>query len=246
MGSGNFTNHPEPRLQLHEQTQNPALEKSKERGDLDSQFDSEEGFRPSQTVPAISEQKPPTTSKHGAGTGAIEPVPERSSTKNKVHQPQQEAAVMDDKASTPGVGEIKPSRIPKSANDEPKKVVEAAAEITPSVPAQIEKANQPPPARVHSEAYKATNEVAKMTTAARTKKKVQSRKAWTDLETETLINLIQDHGTSWKMLKDKDLKKVLLDRDQTSLKDKARNIKLDYLKWVTSLYFSLYLYTRIH
>lgn len=109
----------------------------------------------------------------------------------------------------------------------------------------MEKANQLPPARVQLEAYKATNEVAKMTTAARTKKKVQSRKAWTDLETETLINLIQDHGTSWKVLKDKDLKKVLLDRDQTSLKDKARNIKLDYLKWVISLYLSLRLYTRI-
>lgn len=143
------------------------------------------------------------------------------------------------------MGEISPSRNLQFANDEPKKVVEAAAEITPSAPAQMEKANQPPPARVQLEAYKATNEVAKMTTAARTKKKVQSRKAWTDLETETLINLIQDHGTSWKVLKDKDLDKVLLDRDQTSLKDKARNIKLDYLKWVISLYLSLRLYTRI-
>lgn len=143
------------------------------------------------------------------------------------------------------MGEISPSRNPQFANDEPKKVVEAAAEITPSAPAQMEKANQPPPARVQLEAYKATNAVAKMTTAARTKKKVQSRKAWTDLETETLINLIQDHGTSWKVLKDKDLEKVLLDRDQTSLKDKARNIKLDYLKWVISLYLSLRLYTRI-
>lgn len=84
-----------------------------------------------------------------------------------------------------------------------------------------------------------------MTTAAPTQKKVQTRKAWTDLETETLINLIQDHGTSWKVLKDKDLEKVLLDRDQTSLKDKARNIKLDYLEWVTILYFSLRPYTRI-
>lgn len=145
---------------------------------------------------------------------------------------------MVDEGSTPGVGEISPSREPQSANDGPKKVLEAAAaaaKITPRAPAQIEKADQPPPARVQSEAYKATNEVAKMTTAARTKKKVQTRKAWTDLETETLINLIQDHGTSWKLLKDQDVNKVLLDRDQTSLKDKARNIKLDYLKWVIRL-----------
>lgn len=239
-----FTNQPQPLLQHHEQTRNPVIEKSKERGDLDPQFDSEGSFNPSQTINAISKQRPLTTSKRGAGTGTIEPVPERSSTKKKPRQPQQEAAVMDDQVSTPGVGEISPSRNPQFTNDGPKKLVEAAAEITPSAPAQIEKANQPPPARVQSEAYKATNEIAKMTTAARTKKKVQSRKAWTDLETETLINLIQDHGTSWKVLKDKDLEKVLLDRDQTSLKDKARNIKLDYLKWVISLSLSLRLYTR--
>ena len=147
---------------------------------------------------------------------------------------------MVDEFSTPGVGEISPSGEPQSANDEPKKVLEAAAaKIIPCAPAQIEKADQPPPARVQSEAYKATNEVAKMNTAARTKKKVQTRKAWTDLETETLINLIQDHGTSWKLLKDQDVNKILLDRDQTSLKDKARNIKLDYLKWVIRLPLSL-------
>lgn len=228
--AGNFTNQPQPLLQLHEQTRKPVIEKSKERDDLDPQFDSEGSFNPSKTIPAISKQKPPTTSKRGAGRGVIEPVPERSSTKKKTRKPQQEAAVMDDQVCTPGLGEISPSRNPQFANDEPRKLVEAAAKIIPSAPAQIEKTNQPPPARVQSEAYKATNEIAKMTTAARTKKKVQSRKAWTDLETETLINLIQDHGTSWKVLKDKDLEKVLLDRDQTSLKDKARNIKLDYLK----------------
>lgn len=44
------------------------------------------------------------------------------------------------------------------------------------------------------------------------------------------------------MLKDKDLEKVLLDRDQTSLKGKARNIKLDYLKWVI---INLYLYLSV-
>lgn len=161
--------------------------------------------------------------------------------KRKVVNHKQEPAVMDDEVSNPGEGEISSSREPESANDEPKKVLEAAAIITPRAPAQIEKADQPPPARVQSEAYKATNEVAKLTTAARTKKKVQTRKAWTDLETETLINLIQDHGTSWKMLKDKDLNKFLLDRDQTSSKDKARNIKLDYLKWVVGLSLSLFL-----
>lgn len=88
----------------------------------------------------------------------------------------------------------------------------------------------PPPERVQLENYKMAKELAKINTAARAKKKTQSRKAWTDLETETLINLISEHGTSWKLLKDKDVGKFLVDRDQTALKDKARNIKFDYLK----------------
>lgn len=62
-------------------------------------------------------------------------------------------------------------------------------------------------------------------------KKLQSRKAWTDEETERLIQLVEDHGTSWSLLKEEDEgKNVLKDRDQTALKDKARNIKLDFLK----------------
>lgn len=88
----------------------------------------------------------------------------------------------------------------------------------------------PPPERVQLENYKMAKELARLNTAARAKKKTQSRKAWTDLETEMLINLISEHGTSWKLLKDKDVGKVLVDRDQTALKDKARNIKFDYLK----------------
>lgn len=231
--SGSFIDQPGPLLQLHEQTHNLAVEKRKQRGDLDTQVDSKESFRPSQIKNTKSKRKPPTTSKRGGGTGVTEPVLERRSTKEQGRQLPQEPAVMADEISTPGVGEISPSREPQSTNDESKKVVEAAAaEITSLAPAQTEKADQPSPARVQSETYKAINEVAKMTTAARTKKKVQTRKVWTDLETETLINLIQDHGTSWKLLKDKDVNKILLGRDQTSLKDKARNIKLDYLKWV--------------
>lgn len=88
----------------------------------------------------------------------------------------------------------------------------------------------PPPERVQLENYKMAKELARINTAARAKKKTQSRKAWTDLETETLINLISEYGTSWKLLKDKDVGNVLVDRDQTALKDKARNIKFDYLK----------------
>lgn len=63
-------------------------------------------------------------------------------------------------------------------------------------------------------------------------KKVQVRKAWTDDETGTLLDLIEEHGTSWRLLKeiDDNSHSILRGRDQVALKDKARNMKLDFLK----------------
>lgn len=63
-------------------------------------------------------------------------------------------------------------------------------------------------------------------------KKVQVRKAWTDDETGTLLDLIEEHGTSWRLLKEIDDHghSILRGRDQVALKDKARNMKLDFLK----------------
>ena len=63
-------------------------------------------------------------------------------------------------------------------------------------------------------------------------KKVQVRKAWTDEETGTLLDLIEEHGTSWRLLKeiDDNNHQILRSRDQVALKDKARNMKLDFLK----------------
>ena len=62
----------------------------------------------------------------------------------------------------------------------------------------------------------------------------QVRKAWTEEETERLLDLIEEHGTSWKLLKTEDFTagNVLASRDQVALKDKARNMKMDYLKYV--------------
>lgn len=80
--------------------------------------------------------------------------------------------------------------------------------------------------------YKRVNASAKTRMAERPKK-VQSRKAWTDVETETLLNLIEEHGTSWISLKKIDGNNgKLANRDQVALKDKARNMKLDFLKYV--------------
>lgn len=81
------------------------------------------------------------------------------------------------------------------------------------------------------ENYQKANEMAKRNVAV-LPKKVQTRKTWTDEETETLISLIGDHGISWKLLKEQDNVhgSKLKNRDQVALKDKARNMKFDYLK----------------
>ena len=79
--------------------------------------------------------------------------------------------------------------------------------------------------------YQHSKERAQEFAAARPKK-VQVRKSWTDEETGLLLDLIEEHGTSWRLLKqiDEENDHILKDRDQVALKDKARNMKLDFLK----------------
>ncbi|KAL8883241.1 MAG: hypothetical protein Q9192_007326, partial [Flavoplaca navasiana] len=93
-------------------------------------------------------------------------------------------------------------------------------------------ANAPPPAS-QVEIYQLANSKAKERVALRPKS-TQTRKPWSVEETNRLLELIEEHGLSWSLLKKLDhLHKdgaVLQDRDQGALKDKARNIKLDYLK----------------
>ena len=83
------------------------------------------------------------------------------------------------------------------------------------------------------EEYVRVNQSARQRMAVVTKPP-QSRSAWTGPETDVLYNLITEHGTSWKLLKEKDKAQggVLKARDQVALKDKARNMKMDYLKYV--------------
>ncbi|KAL2042980.1 hypothetical protein N7G274_004038 [Stereocaulon virgatum] len=87
-----------------------------------------------------------------------------------------------------------------------------------------------PPASQIDE-YIAANAAAKERKAWQVKPP-QVRKAWTEKETERLLDLIEEHGTSWKLLKHEDFiaGHVLASRDQVALKDKARNMKMDYLK----------------
>ena len=81
--------------------------------------------------------------------------------------------------------------------------------------------------------YMAANAAAKEKKAWQLKPP-QVRKPWTEEETERLLDLIEEHGTSWKLLKDEDFAAgdILEYRDQVALKDKARNMKMDYLKYV--------------
>ena len=81
--------------------------------------------------------------------------------------------------------------------------------------------------------YERVRDSAKQKVAGMTKPP-QSRNAWTSVETDMLHYLITEHGTSWKHLKyqDREQGQVLEARDQVALKDKARNMKMDYLKYV--------------
>ena len=87
------------------------------------------------------------------------------------------------------------------------------------------------PTPTQLENYKMANAQAKLNTATQPKK-VQVRKAWTDEEMEALIDLIEEYGTSWTLLKERDAinGSILESRDQIALKDKARNMKVDFLK----------------
>lgn len=95
-----------------------------------------------------------------------------------------------------------------------------------------ERENRVPLSQEHEE-YVRMNLSAKRNTAM-VIKPPQKRSAWTSAETDMLLDLITTYGTSWKLLKEQDLTQghVLEARDQVALKDKARNMKMDYLKYV--------------
>jgi hypothetical protein len=82
------------------------------------------------------------------------------------------------------------------------------------------------------------NREARQNTAKRLLKKrqPQQRSRWTEVEVERLVELIENYGVSWAYLLAMDDEHpegaVLQQRDQVSLKDKARNMKMDFLKYV--------------
>ena len=88
---------------------------------------------------------------------------------------------------------------------------------------------EPSPSPVLEEVRNANSRAKQMRAFA--PKLPQVRKPWEADEIERLVGLIVEHGTSWSLLKevDEDKSDILHKRDQVALKDKARNIKLDFL-----------------
>ena len=121
---------------------------------------------------------------------------------------------------------------PRSQGPSPKRVrIQAANGTRAQSIAQDRQSSRPPPSQV--EEYRAANAAAKERKAWQVKPP-QVRKGWTDEETQRLLELIEEHGTSWALLKSEDFAagNILASRDQVALKDKARNMKMDYLKYV--------------
>ena len=95
--------------------------------------------------------------------------------------------------------------------------------------------DEDPPTPSQMDEYRAANTAAKEKKAYQVKPP-QTRRPWSEEETERLQELIIQHGISWRLLKDEDAATaggpILVERDQVALKDKARNMKMDYLKSV--------------
>ena len=79
-------------------------------------------------------------------------------------------------------------------------------------------------------------ESARRTVATTRPRRVQSRSAYSQAEEERLIELIEEHGSSYSLLKQMDEHHtdgpLLMERTQVHLKDKAQELKFQFLKYV--------------
>ena len=93
---------------------------------------------------------------------------------------------------------------------------------------------QESPARDGQVPYERVHSVASKVMGTRRPHIVQVRRPWSEEATGRLIDLIEDgrYGTCWSLIEG--LKDPLLEgRGQVALKDKARNIKVDFLKYIS-------------
>lgn len=87
-------------------------------------------------------------------------------------------------------------------------------------------------AETHPPSYSQVFKEAKRVAKARTQPKVQVRRAWEDRSVARLIALIEDddYGIAWSKIAGSN-DPLLEGRDQMAIRDKARNIKVDFLKY---------------
>ncbi|KAI9703313.1 MAG: hypothetical protein M1836_007879 [Candelina mexicana] len=77
--------------------------------------------------------------------------------------------------------------------------------------------------------YQKVNLAAKRIVSSTLPPKVQSRRAWEPEAEQKFIEIIEEHGTSWTFIENLG-EPLLAGRNQTNLKDKARNMHFDFLK----------------
>lgn len=132
-------------------------------------------------------------------------------------------------ASTSGSPRITQDRL----HDEPppSAVLNQRQRVSTSVRPRVtqDRPDDEPPPSAYVVEYKAANNAAKELKAF-IPKPTQARVPWSEAETERFIMLIEEHGTGWAQLLREDNGEVLHSRNQIQLKDKARNMKTDYLK----------------
>ncbi|GAB7339163.1 hypothetical protein MBLNU457_5827t1 [Dothideomycetes sp. NU457] len=130
--------------------------------------------------------------------------------------------------------------IPNSSRTLPSTLEEPAA--APSPPKRVrqnpgQSIDRPPPDSTVEDAENKTwgQKAAAINLINRSRARIlhgqpQSRTPWGDAEVTWLIELIEKFGTSWKILKDEDEKslKMFAIRDQVGLRDKARNLRVDF------------------
>lgn len=97
-----------------------------------------------------------------------------------------------------------------------------------------------PPRSQFAEVHREVNREAKLASLLHRElhqsNQVQVRKAYSDAETERLVEMVALYGTKWARILNEDQHHpqgpLLQNRNQVQLKDKARNIKLEFLKYV--------------
>jgi hypothetical protein len=101
---------------------------------------------------------------------------------------------------------------------------ELQASAQASEPDSADEYNGPPPS------YQEINLVAKVATMRTSYQSSQTRTPWSLHDTDLLISLIGKWGCSWSLIDKQGKGSFERTCDQVGLKDKARNIKVDYLK----------------